>query len=109
MTVIRTTTAPLRRSVARSERCWSAERRKRRALGCDACASEPSVRRPIAAAAKRARAAVVLRMPPSIVHRLVAAGRAPVLYDWVAGLGLSPSARIVDVGSGSGSLLADFA
>ena len=67
------------------------------------------LRRPLAAAAKRARAAVVLKMPPSIVHRLVAAGRAPVLYDWVAGLGLSPSARIVDVGSGSGSLLADFA
>ena len=66
-------------------------------------------RRPLVTAARRARAAVVLRMPSAIVGRLVAGGRAPVLYGWVAGLRLAPMARIVDVGSGSGSLLADFA
>lgn len=71
--------------------------------------TELALRRPLVAAAKRARAAVVLRLPPSIIHRLVVTGRAPVVFDWVAGLGLSPAARIVDVGSGGGACLADFA
>lgn len=68
-----------------------------------------TLRRPLVAAAKRARATVVLKMPPSIVGRLVAAGKLPVLFGWVAGLRLSTASRIVDVGSGTGSLLSDFA
>jgi ribosomal protein L37E len=66
-------------------------------------------RGPLVTRAKRARVTVILRTPAPVVDRLVATGRAPVLFGWLAGLGLGRSARIVDVGSGNGALLATFA
>ena len=66
-------------------------------------------RGPLVMAAKRARAAVILRLPRAIVDRLVVTRGVPVLFAWVAGLALTPAARIVDVGSGNGGVLADFA
>ncbi len=67
------------------------------------------LRRSPVMSAKRARAAVLLRVPPSIRARLIAATRAPTLFGWLGGLGLTPGSRIVDVGSGNGILLASFA
>jgi SAM-dependent methyltransferase len=59
----------------------------------------------IAAAAKRARADLLLRLPARAVDALVLAQRVPGPFMWFAGLRLTRSSKICDVGSGSGQTL----
>jgi SAM-dependent methyltransferase len=71
--------------------------------------AEPLVDRPAAAFVRRVRAEVALRLPESVVERLVAQDRLPELFRWVCGLGLRTTSSIADVGSGGGEILLAFA
>ena len=61
------------------------------------------------AIAARFRARTYLALPPPIARRVAGLRGVPYWVWWLAGLGLRPSSRIADVGSGSGRLLRDLA
>jgi hypothetical protein len=61
--------------------------------------------RPAVTFVKGIRARALLRAPVSVVDAAVRARRAPQLFMWLAGLGLSTSSAVCDVGSGNGQSL----
>jgi SAM-dependent methyltransferase len=58
---------------------------------------------------RRARSDALLRLPVAFADRLVEAKRVPPFFGWLAGRGVSTSASVVDVGSGSGKTLLHMA
>jgi hypothetical protein len=66
----------------------------------------PPAARPLIAAIKQGRAEALLRMPVGVVNMFVKARCAPPQFAQLAGLGLTTSSAICDLGSGTGQGLA---
>jgi SAM-dependent methyltransferase len=60
---------------------------------------------PLASAIKKSRTNLLLRLPVGVVDALVRAKRIPAPFMWLAGLGLTTSSLVCDLGSGSGETL----
>ena len=65
----------------------------------------PAMDGQVAAALKKARTITLLHAPVGVVDALVSAKHVPSPFMWLAGLGLSVSSTICDVGSGNGQTL----